>query len=440
MFYPVWGHCITDNIRRTWFLNSEIGREFRDCPIVYIPYIGSPLEKQNNFQSLLKILGVDLDKLRPIIQPTKFDKIILPDESFYRKFTNEYRETIDCIRNFAIKNRKLTSSKKIYYFYGRNQVGEERLAEYFKSKGYEIISPEKLTLDEQLNTLINCESFASSAGSCAHNSVFLRDGAEVIIIPRTNNGFMNGYQLAINEVHPVNVNYVDSTLSIFNKGHDSFCFIISEQLKRFFGDKFDGYEEENFKVFLSYVRSPLRRERTIDPKNLGNYNTVFTDFMNQLKQREDLIEIYNMPPGWDTFRPLLNYQTHIANRGWGDGWKSENQISNPIDKKRDIQAIKINFPNHKVYYSVYYNDKEGWSEEVLAPEMAGTTGKSKPIFGIRVRLDEAGSKAFDILYRLHKFDDTWTPWAKNGETLYSYGVQLNAIQLKLEPKLTTTKA
>ena len=48
--------------------------------------------------------------------------------------------------------------------------------------------------------------------------------------------------------------------------------------------------------------------------------------------------------------------------------------------------------------------------------------------------DEAGAKEFDILYRVHKFDEQWTPWAKNGETIYSYGQKLNAIQIKLELK------
>ena len=66
--------------------------------------------------------------------------------------------------------------------------------------------------------------------------------------------------------------------------------------------------------------------------------------------------------------------------------------------------------------------------------MAGTTGKRKSIMGIRIRLDEADSKEFDILYRVHKFDGEWTDWAKNGETLYSYGVKLNALQIKLETK------
>jgi len=71
--------------------------------------------------------------------------------------------------------------------------------------------------------------------------------------------------------------------------------------------------------------------------------------------------------------------------------------------------------------------------------MAGTTGKSKAIMGIKIRLDEAGTKKFDILYRVHKFDDTWTSWAKNGEIIYSHGIKLNAIQIKLETKSEATK-
>lgn len=135
----------------------------------------------------------------------------MPDESFFVDgdtsfFTDEYRATIDRIKAFALKNRT-PSPKKIYFFYGRSQIGEERLAEYLRSKGYEIISPELLTLDEQLNVLINAESFASTGGSCAHNSVFLRDGTEVIMIFRAGNKISepSNYQEAINQICNLNV-------------------------------------------------------------------------------------------------------------------------------------------------------------------------------------------------------------------------------------------
>ena len=386
-------------------------------------------------------MNFDVYRLQEIKQPTQFERIILPDSSFLSlnfsdmgSFTTEYRETIDIIRNFALKNRTPTSCKKIYNYYGKNQVGEMRLAEYFKSKGYEIIThEERIKFDEYFNLLINCESFASNIGSCAHDSVFLREGTETIMIPRSANAFVD-YQQVIDQVSSLKVSYVDSTLSVFNVMHDSFCYVISEQLKRFFDDKWNGYEEEDFKAFLDYVNSPtVRRGRAINPNEVRGYGSVFTDFMTQLKQRKDLIAAYNMPSDWDEFKPQLTYQTHVHMKGWQDGWKYENQSSNPLDQQLDVLAIMVNCPNCKVYYSVYFNDKEDWSKEVTNGQMVGTVGKRKPIYGMKVRLDEAGAKEFDILYRMHKFDGTWTPWAKNGENLYSHGQKLNAIQIKLEP-------
>ena len=408
--------------------------EFKNCPLVYITWLGGNFNSFSpNFRRLLEILEVDIDKCRKIDQPTQFDKIILPDSSFGAIATNECRETIDRVRNFALKNRMPTSNKKVYYFHGRIQVGEERLAEYFKSKGYEIISPQKLTLDEQLNWLINCESFASTLGSCSHNSVFLRDRTETIIIPREGI-FGRDYQLPLDQINLVNATYIDSTMSIFDKGNRYHCYIISEQLKKFFGDKWNGYEEEDFKIFLQYVKTSLTKGFDVDSgeKNYYDFSPI-QEFLAQLRKYEDLMVAYGMPHRWEYFRSLVSYQTHVDTKAWSS-WNSEEQISNPLNQKFDIQAVKINFPGHKVYYSVYYNDKEGWSAEVLSPEMAGTTGKAKSIYGIRIRLDEIGAKGFDILYRVHTFDDTWTPWAKNGEAIYSFGVKLNALQIKLEPK------
>ena len=409
--------------------------EFKDCPLVYIPWEKNPLELNKNFCRLLEILEIEVDKLQPITQPTQFDKIILPDESLFvkgdYKFTAEYRDTIEQVRHFAFKNRTLTSVEKIYYYHGRrNQKGEERLAEYFKSKGYEIILPEKLTFDEQLNLLLNCKSFAATIGSISHNAIFLHDGAEAIFLPRYINRFTE-YQVMVDQIHPINTHYIDTSMSILATWTDFPCYVISEQLKRFFGDKFDGYDEEDFKDFLKYVKNSLGKGQVVNENVKNAYGEIFTDFMARLKQRQDLITACNMPPRWEKFQPSLTYQTHIHTKGW-IAWQNEERISGSTENKLDIQAIKINFPNHKVYYSVYFNDAEGWSAEVSNSEQAGTTGKSKPIFGIRILLDEAGAKEFNILYRVHKFDGTWTDWAKNGEAIYSHGQKLNAVQIKLE--------
>ena len=259
---------------------------------------GGVLHQQKNFRRLLEVLDVDVDKLQPVTQPTQFENVILPDESFFSAnkgifFTGEYRDTIDRIRDFALKNQT-PSAKKVYYFYGRWQIGEERLAEYFRSKGYEIISPENLTFDEQLNLLINAESFASTLGSCSHNSIFLRDGTEVIMIPRTANRF-TGYQQTLDKVHELNSNYVDSTLSIFAPDyHGPYCYVISRKLKEFFGDNFDGYADDDLKIFLTYVRACMSNGLKQDVAAMKYYASPLKEFFSQLKARPDLTNSYGV--------------------------------------------------------------------------------------------------------------------------------------------------
>lgn len=296
----VWGHALTDNLKFLWFLTNDVfKRYFKDCEQIYIPWSnGGVLHQQKNFRRLLEVLDVDVDKLQPVTQPTQFENVILPDESFFSAnkgifFTGEYRDTIDRIRDFALKNQT-PSANKVYYFYGRWQIGEERLAEYFRSKGYEIISPENLTFDEQLNLLINAESFASTLGSCSHNSIFLRDGTEVIMIPRTANRF-TGYQQTLDKVHELNSNYVDSTLSIFAPDyHGPYCYVISRQLKEFFGDDFNGYTDDDFKIFLTYARACMRQGFKQNDSATKYYGAMLQEFWPQLKARPDLTDSYGV--------------------------------------------------------------------------------------------------------------------------------------------------
>ena len=155
-----------------------------------------------------------------------------------------------------------------------------------------------MTFDEQLNVLINCRSFASTLGSCSLNSVFLRDNIETIFIPRSANRFTD-YQNTVNHVHPVKANYVDSTLSLFGRGQHHYCYIISAQLKKFFGYKFDGYVEKDFKIFLQYVKNSVVNKRVFNPEAENYYSPVLYDFLAQLHNHEDLIAAFNMPPDWE---------------------------------------------------------------------------------------------------------------------------------------------
>ena len=297
MAAPIWGHVITDNIKRAWFFYSDVyKRYFKNFPIAYTPMCVGGGGK--NFTKILEILEIPPTKLIPITKPTKFLCIILPEESFtFTYFTNEFEETVERLRNFALKNFKPLSQKKFYFFHGRNQIGEERIANYFYSKGYAIIRPEQIPFEEQLNIYANCQNFASSLGSIAHNTIFTRNGTEAIFIPRVPVSFVPiPHQLLINSMRNLNANYIDSTLSSYMINYTGpYCYIISKQLKKFFGDKFDnGYSEDDFKIFLQYVRYSLvnKLKENINAKNY--YSSIIQEFYSQLVQRKDLMEKFGI--------------------------------------------------------------------------------------------------------------------------------------------------
>lgn len=306
MFVGVWGHSITDNLKHVWFLQSDAYKNsFKDCRIVYNPWKiptvggGTWCGISPSLLNLFKILEIDADKWTPITEATKFKNIIFPDESFFSNdndenfFTNEYLETIDRIRNFAQKNFTELSQKKFYFNHGRGHLGEERLAEYFKAKGYEVVRPETLPIEEQVNLLANCTDFASTVGSCALNMIFTRDNTNVILIPRYTAA--EDYSYPLSQIHGMNVKYIDSAVSLFQKdSFGPFCYIISKQLKKFFGDEADEYSEDDLTTFLQYVKFSISQGFKENLKLKKYYSKILAEIYSQLAQRKDLAEKFGI--------------------------------------------------------------------------------------------------------------------------------------------------
>ena len=266
LFVKIWGHCITDNLRRLWFLTSEtFQKNFKNYKIIFVPQDGFSFG--SNFKSLLDIFGINPDVFVPITKATRFHEIILPDESFFtldgniRYFTDEYSKMIEKIREFDIKNFKKLDYDKVYFTYARcsgfKQIGENRLEQFFSKQGYKIIAPEQYSFYEQLNILLNCNYFASTIGSCSHNIMFLNEGSNAILIPRAN--YLTGYQLAINEVTNLNITWIQSDLSIMvpeaSPWDGPFFYFVSRNLLKFFNctDTSFLFSKKDLKNFKNYL-------------------------------------------------------------------------------------------------------------------------------------------------------------------------------------------
>lgn len=295
MYFGVWGHCITDEIRRIWFLKTDVFKNyFSSCQIVIVPFGGGGIIQ--NFIRLLEILEVDLSKIIILNKPIKFQNIILPDESFFSEdttlFTKEYVETIERVRSYAQKNFTELPQRKFFLKYDYDvQFGAERLANFFSQNDYEVIKPENFPLDEQLNIFANCEKLASTEGSCSHNSIFLKDNTEVLLIPRSATR-LTVYQLTLNQLHNQEIFYIDSALSLFaTEDHGPFCYLISPQLKKFFGEN-ESWSKEDFEIFLQYVNFSLERNLKPLPVSKEYYSDTLKNFMENLTRHKDLLEKY----------------------------------------------------------------------------------------------------------------------------------------------------
>ncbi len=291
-----WGHDITDCIKRMWFVNTDIYKKMisEGYKVCYITRNGEGASLWSQVHELFEILGLRIDEMVEIKSPTCFSEIVCPDESFYndgvggggiRHYTKEYRETIDIIRNYAKQNIKETGIKKIYFLnkkYDRLSNHEDKIARYFQSKGYKVLRPELYSFKEQLNYLIQCEAFASSVSSASQNIMFLKENAEVILIPR--GPMIEEYQVANDEMmEELNINYIDSSLSFLERYPKGWFYILSEELLGYFGDNIAGKGgyKKSLKGIEEYVRYNLCQDDVIYAQLTGAYYRRCLYYLNR---------------------------------------------------------------------------------------------------------------------------------------------------------------
>lgn len=288
----VWGHCLTDNIRRLWVLrNKEFMKLYGDKRFLYVPF--QDIEPGENFLELLQMLGVSRIRLEAIRRPSRFRKVILPDECFWREpnatrmFTYEYKELIDSIRDFGEKYITPAESRKVYFTYSKHPamrvIGERKIEKVFSDIGYTVVAPEQYSFKEQLGMLLGCEDFACTIGSVSHNSIFLRDGTRVTLIPRA--GYISEYQPTLDQLHELDITYVDSSLSLYVKPdrpwEGPFYYIVSDQLRDCLGRP-GSYKERKaeFKVYraMAYAMNGFTAPAEYYNKVINKYLSLNIDW------------------------------------------------------------------------------------------------------------------------------------------------------------------
>lgn len=255
--HNVWGHCLMDGIKKLWFLQTAECKTLlsKGAKLVYIT--PESKELKSHAVEFLKLAGFDINSAVFINKPTRFKKIIVPDNSLICSqtddvdkeeyfYTKEFVQTYKLIKNNidSYLDNTYSSFKKVYltrtgFKNGLRDMGESSLEHVFKKEGYTIKSPEKLSFVDQVSLMQNCDTIATTEGSISHNAIFCKPQTKLILLRKSY--YINGYQAVINEIADLDVTYIDAHNSIpfyqYTKVGGPFYMCITPELERFIGHK-----------------------------------------------------------------------------------------------------------------------------------------------------------------------------------------------------------
>ena len=136
-------------------------------------------------------------------------------------------------------------------------------------------------------------------------------------------------------------------------------------------------------------------------------------------------------------RKSISYRTHVQDYGWQD-YVYDGQQSGTSGQSKRLEGINIKLSpslDGNVVYRTHVQSY-GWQDWKSNDAMSGTSGQSKRLEAIQIKLTGQVANEYDVYYRVHCQNFGWLGWAKNGESSGSegYSRRLEAIQICLVPK------
>ena len=221
-----------------------------------------------NFLELIELFGIKKERLIRINKLTQFKKVIIPEPSVivaddsdkmmwknkenYCYYTKEYKQIFEKIKSaiepLGDEYKKVFYSRQNFDKAKSRDLGEHKeIQDFFESLGYKIISPEKLSVKEQIGIMKSCKNFVTFSGTLAHNLIFAEPETNAIILNKSYQ--INPHQPLIDEVSGIIPLYIDTHLSILpiHIGWGPFYISVSKNLINWAND--NGY---NIKNYFSY--------------------------------------------------------------------------------------------------------------------------------------------------------------------------------------------
>lgn len=285
-----WGHFLIDCSTRLYYYLEHMDENHKYAFLV---------NENEDYQAIapirrfFELLGI-AECLIFIHKVTRCKKVIIPEQGYMinayysKQFLHVFEKVAECV-----DCSRYPSYEKVYYSRKQfkkakgTEIGENILLDLFSKNGFTIISPEQLTLDEQIAVVRNTKLLCGIIGTLGHNMLFAKPEQHMILVNKTHN--INVAQMDINKMKNLDMTYIDSYLAEFPSliGNGPFLITYSEMLNQY-------VEKHNWKKPAEDVIS-----ETVLKRNLQEYEEMYRS-----RNLKNLRLVYEKNPDrFDYFAP-----------------------------------------------------------------------------------------------------------------------------------------
>ena len=260
------GHMLIETMSRLWYVVEG------NSPELKIAFVILP-ESREFADTFFRLLGIDMSRVMVIEKPTQFRKVIIPEQAFilfsnyHDKFNVIYDKMMEAVEAKEYKKLYLTRRSFTRYDGANDGINEEYLEEFFKKRGYEIISPEQHSVEEQIAYMKGADEVVCSEGTLSHLGLFCKRGTRLTILRRSLNSHLIP-QFMINEMRGLDAYYVDAHYNILPDSHVDSVFLFGPS--KCFTDYLDALK-------ISYTPDEVKMDMNLVYEYILRYTENFSD-------------------------------------------------------------------------------------------------------------------------------------------------------------------
>lgn len=283
------GHTLVDSLTRMWYFAKN-----PDTPHKFAFLMMTNHEKF--YKDFFELAGLTEDRYEIITEATQFKKVIVPDQALFCLTRNVHPDWLlffDKIKENVRRQCDEPSFDKVYLT--RTQLPAEKIFEaneaffenFYRTRGYTIVAPEKLSLAEQINIIMHAASVVTTMGTLSHMMVFAKKNTDCTVLLRSASELINP-QIVIDRLKEHTSSYIQATKDLLPSPHSRGVplYFPTEYFVKYLTDREIPYKKAEVEVEIGSVMEEYVRKYALnysDPqayKRLANF-TAF-DYVNSM--------------------------------------------------------------------------------------------------------------------------------------------------------------